>query len=122
MAPADALVARLVAASAPTQRCASAEEVHSFSGIIARQLQIGRVVASEDARGLSQVLLAADLPQFAKCSLLTCRWAQTDHVLLPHASDTATTLSLLRRPGPGLKWIHIPSFAVADPQPYDDAR
>lgn len=114
----DALVPRLVAAfGTDRQRFASAEEVQQFSGIAPVQLQSGKSCVVKMRRACPK-FLRQTFHEFAKCSLLTCRWAQAYHALLRsrgHGYHSAVRAL-------AFKWIRILFRCWQTRQPYDDAR
>jgi len=114
----DALVPRLVAAfGTDRQRFASAEEMQQLSGIAPVQLQSGKSRVVKMRRACPK-FLRQTFHEFARCSLITCRWAQA-------------YLALLRSRGHGyhsairalaFKWIRILFRCWKTRQPYDDDR
>jgi transposase len=115
---ADALVPRLVAAfGTDRQRYASAEEIQQLSGIAPVQLQSGKSCVVKMRRACPK-FLRQTFHEFARCSLINCRWAQAYHALLRskgHGYHSAVRAL-------AFKWIRILFRCWKTRQPYDDDR
>jgi len=113
-----AIVPRLVAAfGTDRQRFTSAAEVQQLSGIAPVQLKSGKSCVVKRRQACPK-FLRQTFHEFARCSLITCRWAQA-------------YLAMLRSKGHGYhsairalayKWIRILYRCWQTRQPYDDAR
>ena len=114
----DALVPRLVAAfGTDRQRFASAAELQQLSGIAPVQLRSGKSCVVR-MRQACPKFLRQTFHEFARCSLLCCRWAQAYHAMLRskgHGYHSAIRAL-------AFKWIRILFRCWQTRQPYDDAR
>jgi len=114
----EALVPRLVAAfGTDRQRFTSAEDVQQLSGIAPVQLKSGKSCAVKMRRACPK-FLRQTFHEFARCSLITCRWAQAYHALLRskgHGYHSAVRAL-------AFKWIRILFRCWQTRQPYDDDR
>lgn len=114
----EALVPRLVAVfGTDRERFAHAEELENFSGIAPIQLQSGKSRVVKMRRACPK-FLRQTFHEFAKCSRLTCRWAQAYYAMLRskgHGYHSAIRAL-------AFKWIRILFRCWKSRQPYDDAR
>jgi transposase len=114
----EALVPRLVAAfGADRQRFASAVEVQQLSGIAPVQKRSGKSCVIK-MRLACPKFLRQTFHEFAKCSLISCRWAKAYHAMLRskgHRYHSAVRAL-------AFKWIRILFRCWQTRQPYDDDR
>jgi transposase len=113
----DALVPRLVAGfGADRQRFASAAELQQLSGIAPVQAKSGKSCVIKMRRACPK-FLRQTFHEFARCSLITCRWAQAYHAMLRskgHGYHSAIRAL-------AFKWIRILYRCWKTRTPYDDA-
>jgi transposase len=113
-----ALVPRLIAAfGADRERYASAADLQRMSGIAPVQKRSGKSCVVSMRRACPK-FLRQTFHEFAKCSLLTCRWAQAYYAMLRHKGHGYN--SAVR--ALAYKWIRILFRCWQTREAYDDAR
>jgi transposase len=113
-----ALVPRLVAAfGTDRHRFASAVEVQQLSGTAPVQAKSGKSCVIKVRRACPR-FLRQTFHEFARCSLISCRWARAYHAML--RSKGHSYHSAIR--ALAFKWIRILYRCWQTKKPYDDDR
>jgi transposase len=113
-----ALVPRLIAAfGVDRERYTSAADLQRMSGIAPVQKRSGKSCVVSMRRACPK-FLRQTFHEFAKCSLLSCRWAQAYYAMLRHKGHGYN--SAVR--ALAYKWIRILFRCWQTREAYDDAR